>query len=353
MVGGEAFPAALAKELRSATQGDITNMYGPTETTIWSSTQTVSGDGSAVPIGRPIANTQLYILDDNCQPVAIGATGELYIAGDGVVRGYHERPELTAERFVVDPFSSVPQARMYRTGDLARYAEDGTVEFLGRCDFQVKLRGYRIELGEIEAHIAEANEVSDAVVIAREDVPGDKRLVAYILEKRNAGSVDKEALRARLKEALPDYMVPHNFVVLDKFPLTPNAKVDRKALPAPAKMETLSSADYVEPTGDLETRVAAVWADALNVKQVGMNDNFFDLGGHSLLIVQVHRTLAKELEQKLSLTDLFRFPTIRSLVDFVQSDGGSAEMEQSKTRAASRKAAMSRRAKLRDRRRKA
>jgi natural product biosynthesis luciferase-like monooxygenase protein len=350
MVGGEAFPAALASDLRAASNADILDMYGPTETTIWSTTHVVAGDGSAVPIGRPIVNTKIYLLDQHRQPVPIGAAGELYIGGDGVVRGYYERPELTAERFVRDPWSSTPEARMYRTGDLARYRDDGVIDFLGRVDFQVKVRGYRIELGEIEAHIGQDDAVREVVVVAREDVAGDKRLVAYMVAE-SGKTVDIEALRTRLREQLPDYMVPASFVVLDKFPLTPNAKVDRKALPAPDKVQARTTAEYVAPAGELEQSIAKVWTEILNVSKVGMDDNFFDLGGHSLLTVQIHRQLKDVVGKPLALTDLFRFPTIRTLVDFLQGDGGSEAMEKSKDRAEARKAALSRRAAQRDRKR--
>jgi len=350
MVGGEAFPTQLAVDLCAATDGDVVNMYGPTETTIWSSTQAVSGDGQPVSIGRPIANTQIYLLDQREQPVPIGAAGELWIAGDGVVRGYYERPELTDERFRPDPFSKRSGARMYRTGDLARYRADGSLEFLGRVDFQVKLRGYRIELGEIEAALGQDDAVREAVVVAREDVPGDKRLVAYLVAQPKA-TIDVDAARARLRDTLPDYMVPSNFVVLDKFPLTPNAKVDRKALPAPDRVAARATAEYVAPDGELESQIAEVWTSILNVDKVGMDDNFFDLGGHSLLTVQMHRQLKDIVDKPLALTDLFRFPTIRALVDFLQSDGGSDVLEKSKDRAEARKAARERRAAQRNRRR--
>ncbi len=355
MVGGEAFPAALAADLRAATDADIHNMYGPTETTIWSSTQAVAGDGNAVAIGRPIANTQIYLLDAHLQPVPIGTPGELYIGGDGVVRGYYERPELTAERFVKNPWGDDANARIYRTGDLARYRDDGVIEFLGRVDFQVKLRGYRIELGEIEAYIGQSPAVREAVVIAREDVPGDKRLVAYVIPE-SGQKVDTDALpgelRERLRAELPDYMVPSSFVVLDKFPLTPNAKIDRKALPAPDKLKARTKAEFVAPAGELETSIAEIWAEVLNISSVGMDDNFFDMGGHSLLMVQMHRRLKELVDQPLALTDLFRFPTVRTLVEFLQGDGDSAAMEKSKDRAEARKAAMSRRSAARNRRRK-
>ncbi len=347
LVGGEAFPAALGKDLRAAApKATIINMYGPTETTIWSSTYPVTGQEESIPIGRPIANTQVYVLDRNQQPLPDGVAGELWIGGEGVVRGYYERPELTAERFRDDPFRE--SGRMYRTGDLARFGENGILEFLGRVDFQVKIRGYRIELGEIEAFLAACEGVREAVVVAREDVPGDKRLVAYLVADRD---FDTGVLRGAIAEQLPSYMVPQSFVVLDRFPLTPNRKVDRKALPAPEQAEVAGKAEYVQPDGELEESIASVWREVLNVKKVGMDDNFFDLGGHSLLTVQVHRLLKDKLEAELGLTDLFRFPTIRTLVGFIQSDGGGSGTEQGKDRAAARKEAMARRQKLRDRRR--
>lgn len=354
MVGGEAFPASLGADLRAAApDAKIINMYGPTETTIWSSTHAVTGKEESIPIGRPIANTQIYILDRHQQPLPDGVAGELWIGGDGVVRGYHERPDLTAERFRTDPFRDVDGARMYRTGDLARFGDDGVIEFLGRVDFQVKIRGYRIELGEIEAFLAAAEGVREAVVVAREAPssvagPADKRLVAYLVADAD---FDTDALRSSIADQLPSYMVPQAFVVLDRFPLTPNRKVDRKALPAPEQAEAKSKAEYVQPDGELEESIASVWREVLNVKKVGMDDNFFDLGGHSLLTVQVHRLLKDKLDAELGLTDLFRFPTIRTLVGFMQSDGTGGGTEQGKDRAAARKEAMARRQKLRDRRR--
>ncbi|HHH11781.1 MAG TPA: peptide synthetase, partial [Sorangium sp.] len=257
--------------------------------------------------------------------------------------------------FVPDPFAPAAAAgeaaaRMYRTGDLARYREDGVIEFLGRVDFQVKLRGYRIELGEIETSMAAFEGVKEAVVIARQDVPGDKRLVGYLLLDDTELSLD--ALRNQLKEQLPAYMVPHHFVVLERFPLTPNNKVDRNALPPPEQARGGAGTVYVQPSDELSATIARVWSEVLNVKQVGMDDNFFDLGGHSLLTVQVHRRLKDTLSTPLSLTDLFRFPTIAALVSFIQQGHDSAHMDQGRGRAAARKEARARRAKMRDRRRK-
>jgi natural product biosynthesis luciferase-like monooxygenase protein len=387
MVGGEALPATLATQLQSLIAGDVINMYGPTETTIWSSTYRLPrGEPARIapPIGRPIANTGLYILDADLQPVPTGVPGELFIGGDGVVRGYLNRPELTAERFVDDPFSTKPGARLYRTGDLARWRRDGNVDFLGRLDHQVKIRGYRIELGEIESQLLRQPVVREAVVIAREDAPGDRRLVAYVVP-RARGAVDTAALRNALKEALPDYMVPAHVVALDAFPLTPNAKVDRKALPAPdavaarpaprpapAPAPPVAAAPAAAhgangsaaprpapaaPAGGLEETVVRVWLGALNVPQVGLDDNFFDLGGHSLLMVQVQQQLQGALGRELSITDLFRFPTIRSLTEHLgraaagAAGGGAAEtpdgLRQTVERAEARREMMLRRRGLR------
>ena len=324
MIGGEAFPVSLAAELDGVAAGDVTNMYGPTETTIWSSTQPVSGSPDSISIGTPIANTQLYILDAHNEPLPVGVAGELWIAGEGVVRGYHERPDLTGERFVPDPFSDRADARMYRTGDLARWTEDGRIDFLGRLDHQVKIRGYRIELGEIEARLAGLAGIREAVVIAREDVPGDVRLVGYVLA--DGKTIDEGALRDGLREHLPEFMVPSNLVRLDRYPQTPNGKVDRKALPAPNELRPVSQAAYVAPESDLEAQIATVWREVLYLEQVGVNDNFFDLGGHSLLVVQAHRKLAEVLDVPITLTDLYRFPTIAGLAERLSKGDGSAEV---------------------------
>jgi natural product biosynthesis luciferase-like monooxygenase protein len=337
MIGGEAFPPALAAQLTGLVSGDVINMYGPTETTIWSSTHRLDGAEGPIPIGRPIANTQLYILDSHLQPVPIGVPGELFIGGDGVVRGYLNRPELTAERFIRDPFSERAHARLYRTGDLARYRTDGNIEFLGRTDHQVKIRGYRIELGEIEALLHRDPAVKEAVVVAREDVPGDVRLVGYVVATGQAMVATTE-LRRSLKDMLPEYMVPSHIVQLEGFPLTPNAKVDRKALPAPDQVETKTRAAFAAPGTDLETTIAGVWCSALNVAQVGVNDNFFDLGGHSLLMVQVQQTLQRTLERPLAITDLFRFPTINSLAAHLSREtDDTAAIQESIVRADARR----------------
>ncbi|MFC5769745.1 non-ribosomal peptide synthetase, partial [Thauera sinica] len=262
----------------------LVNNYGPTENTVVASSGTLSADG-VLHIGRPIGNTRIYILDGHGQPVPIGVAGELYIGGDGVARGYLNQPELTAERFVADPFAAAtagnPAPRMYRTGDLGRWLADGTIEYLGRNDFQVKVRGFRIELGEIEAHLAQAADVSDVVVIARADGDTDtQHLVAYYV-----GEAAADALRTHAGDGLPSYMVPSAFVRLARLPLTPNGKLDRAALPAP-EGDAFVRRGYEAPQGEVEQTLARLWSELLGVAQVGRHDNFFELGGHSLLAVQ-------------------------------------------------------------------
>lgn len=313
MLGGEALAGSLVAELRRASPARILNMYGPTETTIWSSVEEVGSAEAVQNIGAPLANQQMYVLDDARSPVPPGIAGELWIGGDGVTRGYWQRPDLTAERFAPDPFVSADRAtpwgpRMYRTGDLVRLRADGKIDYIGRTDHQVKLRGYRIELGEIEAALEAQPGVSQAVVMAREDSPGDLRLVAYL-----TGSAHEAGLRAALSAALPDHMVPAHFVTLPAFPLTPNRKVDRKALPAPT-VAGQTTAPFVAPVSDIEAQLAAIWQKVLGVARVGARDNFFALGGHSLLAVQAHREIREALgAAKLSITDIFRFPTLQAL----------------------------------------
>ena len=341
MIGGEAFPIPLAHDLdRLAPAATITNMYGPTETTIWSSTHPVSGKPDNIPIGRPIANTSLYVLDSRRQPVPPGTPGELYIGGLGVARGYLNRPDLTAERFVADPFAS-NSARMYRTGDVARWRPDGVMEFLGRVDHQIKVHGHRIEPGEIEVALAQHPEVRESVVVSYENAPGDHRLVAYVVGEGIPPTAS--ALRQLLSESLPDYMVPSHFVMLDRLPLTPNGKVDRKALPAPDAQPTRSEASYAAPENDLDRIVVEVWQETLGLDSVGIDDNFFDIGGHSLLVVSMHRRLREMLEQTVTLTDLYRFPTIRALTSYLSGADQSDALAESTQRAQQRRAAMGRR----------
>ncbi len=274
----------------------------------------------------------------------MGVPGELIIGGKGVVRGYLHRPELTADRFVSVSLAGGGAQRVYRTGDLARLRDDGMVEFLGRLDHQVKVRGYRIELGEIEALIARRPEVSETVVVAREDTPGDVRLVAYVVAKPGESIVANE-LREALRDDLPDFMVPGHVVVMDALPQTPNGKIDRKQLPAPEHSEVAArQVEYVEASGDLEAQIVEVWKDVLKIPKLGVRDNFFDLGGHSLLAIQVLRALKERLQRDLNITDIFRFPTVQTLSAHLSN--GSAQgvaAKQGQDRAQGRRAAMARR----------
>ncbi|WP_164002945.1 amino acid adenylation domain-containing protein [Pyxidicoccus caerfyrddinensis] len=311
LTGGDVVSAPHVRRVLEELRIPVTACYGPTETTLFASTHrmtSVEHVGTSVPIGRPIGNTQVYVLDAHGQPVPAGVVGELFIGGDGVARGYVEQPALTAERFVPDSFSSVPGARLYRTGDLARWRKDGVLEFLGRADTQVKVRGYRIELAEVEAALLAFPEVAQAVALVREDVPGDKRLTGYVAAPE---SLDLAALRASLKQRLPEYMVPSALVRLDILPLTANAKVDRKALPAPDASST--GAAYVAPRTPTEEAVAAVWAEVLNVEKVGATDDFFALGGHSLLAVRLMARLRESTGVTLPVSALFQGATVERL----------------------------------------
>jgi natural product biosynthesis luciferase-like monooxygenase protein len=340
MVGGEALSADLASELVQIGPDRVTNMYGPTETTIWSSTWDVPGDmgrEDEVSIGDPIANTSLFVLDERMRPVPAGVPGELWIGGEGVVRGYLGRDDLTAERFVDSPFGT---GRIYRTGDLAAWRGDGRLRFLGRNDHQVKIRGYRIELGEIEARLRAGIGVHDAVAVAREDTPGDVRLVAYVAPTK-PGVVSTDALRTVLESCLPAYMVPSAICELPSLPLTPNGKVDRNALPRPEELLARTRPEPVAPEGDVERRLAETFARTLGLESVGRDDNFFELGGHSLLVVQLHRELVSDLAPTLSLTDLYRFPTVAGLAGLVggEASGGPRALADGSTRGAARGAA--------------
>ncbi len=326
-LGGEPLPGALVDEFAAITKASVTNMYGPTETTIWSSTETAVSDDAVVNIGLPLANQSLYVLDEDRKPVGVGQEGELWIGGQGVTRGYWNRPELTAERFQENPFHA---GRIYRTGDLVRRRVDGRIDYVGRADHQVKLRGFRIELGEIEAVLESQSGVTQAVVMAREDVPGDLRLVGYY-----TGAAQNEAdLKKAMGAALPTFMVPGRFVQLDSFPLTPNKKVDRKALPAPQAVKPAQAAPIVRAvvqppanpkvgapsadTADLANAISDIWSRFLGVQGISGRDNFFELGGHSLLAVQTHRAIREELgANRLSITDIFRFPVLSDLAERV------------------------------------
>ena len=291
----------------------VFNLYGPSEDTSYSTFALVKkGVRKSPTIGRPIANTQVYVLNRHLKAVPIGVPGELYIGGDGLARGYLNRPELTSEKFIPNPFSDEPGTRLYKTGDLAHYLPDGNIEFLGRLDHQVKLRGFRIELGEIEAVLRQHPKVQETVVLAREDMSSDQRLVAYIVPNQESAPTINE-LRGYLKEQLAEYMVPSAFVLLAALPLTLNGKVDRRALPAPENLRPELAKSYQAPRSEVERAIASVWQAVLRLEKVGVNDNFFDLGGHSLLMVQVNSKLRAVFNQDLSIVEMFQNPTIESL----------------------------------------
>ncbi len=317
LCGGEPLPAELARQLLSRC-AELWNMYGPTETTIWSTCGRVQA-AEDIHIGRPIDNTELYILDAQQQPVPVGVAGELLIGGAGLARGYFNQPALTAEKFIAHPFR--PAARLYRTGDLARYRPDGTVDCLGRLDFQVKIRGYRIELGEIEACLAQHPQVKECVVTAREDTPGDKRLVAYVVASPPA-RLDPEQLRDHVRAQLPDYMVPAAFVPLTTMPRTPNGKTDRHALPRPTTEAAQVVGTSVRAGTVLEESIAAIWREVLGIASVGWHANFFDLGGHSLLVGRVHTKLRDQLDRNISIIELYQHPTISKLAAHLSADQG-------------------------------
>ena len=320
LFGGEAVdPKWVRAVLEYQPPNRLLHVYGPTENTTfstWHLVEDVPEDGRTIPIGKPISNTVLYILDPNGNPVPAGVAGEIYVGGDGLALGYWNRPEQTAEKFVENRFAGDGPSRLYRTGDLARFDDDGNVEFIGRVDHQVKIRGFRIELGEIESLLARHPGVSNAVVMAREDVPGDRRLVAYLVSKGTAPS--RAELQAHLREQLPEYMVPAVFVFMNQFPHTPNGKVDRKALPQPDQNRPELNKSFIAPRDSVEQQLAKVWEKVLGVQPIGVADNFFDLGGHSLLAVRLFSQIEKAFNKKLPLATLFRAPTIEEIANVLR-----------------------------------
>lgn len=315
--GGEALPRALADRLLERVDA-LYNMYGPTETTIWSSVRKVDPDADTVSIGRPIDNTTFYVLDEAESPVPVGVPGELHIGGQGLADGYLGKPDLTDAVFVEDPFAADPEARMYKTGDLVSYRADGTLAFHGRIDNQVKVRGFRIELGEIESVLREHEAVDQAVVVAREDGPAGQQLVAYVVPSGDAESLDG-ALRTHLKKHVPGYMVPPVYVTLDALPLTPNGKVDRNALPAPDRRR--SGDEYVAPRSALEVQLVQLWEEVLERSPVGVTDDFFDMGGHSLLGVRMMSKLREQTGHDFEVSVLFQAPTIEEFAEVIQGGG--------------------------------
>jgi acyl carrier protein len=308
-LAGEPLAPALVDQIYAETSAQkVYDLYGPTETTTYS-TFALRVAGEPPTIGRPLANEQIYLLDAQLQPVPIGVPGGLYIGGAGLARGYLNREEMTRECFVPHPFKA--GARLYKTGDLARWRADGNLVYLGRSDHQVKLRGFRIELGEIESALRNHPDIVDAVVLAREDKPGEKRLAAYIVNSPQK-QVTTAQLRGAVREKLPEYMVPSAFVFLDALPLTPNGKVDRKALPIPEQGRESSRA-FVAPRTPLEVQLAGIWGEVLQIDRVGATDNFFELGGHSLLAIQAIARIADTLNIQLPLSCLFEAPTIADL----------------------------------------
>jgi amino acid adenylation domain-containing protein len=316
LCGGEALSHELADQLLKRGRS-LWNMYGPTETTIWSAVCEVTSGGERVNIGPPIANTEFYVLDKTGNPVPVGVPGELYIGGVGLARGYLNRPELTAEKFVPHHFSSRQGDCLYRTGDLVRYHNNSEIEFIGRIDHQIKIRGYRIEMGEIEAILDQHADIRASIVIVREDRPGDKRLVAYLLSDSKALPTNGD-LRKYLQERLPDYMVPSFFIELDEFPLTPSGKIDRKRLPEPDGMRAIDD-DFVAPSSPMETTIAAIWQKILGVDQISTSDNFFDLGGHSILSMRVINEIEKSTGKRLNPRDMV-FQTLEGIATLCETE---------------------------------
>ena len=333
LCGGEAFPPDLANQLLKKC-ASLWNMYGPTETTIWSSLYEITSEQNGlVSIGRPIANTQMYIMDDKMNPVPIGRPGQLYIGGDGLAKGYLKRPELTSKKFIPNPFSSEKGARLYHTGDLARYFPDGTIEFLGRIDHQLKIRGFRIELGDIESAINQHPLVRQNAVTAHENTAGDKQLVAYIVPEKRAETSDSGGvqstgsnndlipkIRKHLVDKLPHYMLPGAYVLINALPLTPNGKIDRRSLPAPQSASIESRESYKAPETPVEKKLANIWEKVLQIERIDVRDNFFEVGGHSLLAVRVFVEIEKAFNKQLPLATILQKPTIEGLATLISAE---------------------------------
>jgi amino acid adenylation domain-containing protein len=345
-LAGEKLGRGLVEELYAAGVGRVVNLYGPTEDTTYSTWMAIErGEEGEVAIGRPIAGTQVYVVDEGMGLAPVGVRGELYIGGAGLARGYVWRPDLTAEKFVPNPFSAVGGERVYRTGDDVRWRSDGALEYLGRRDEQVKLRGYRIELGEIEHVLEESSWVKQAVVVAQQDGGGDKRLIAYLVANSPAPSVTE--LRHFIKDRLPEYMTPSQFILLESMPLTRNGKVDRDALPKQESLRPALGVKYAPPSAGLERSIAEIWRQVLGIDKVGRDDNFFDLGGHSMHLLQVHHGLKEALGAGLPIVELFKYPTIGSLAAYWGQEGGRETFShEARDRAERRSEAIHRRQRL-------
>lgn len=319
IVGGEAMDAALWHRLTQRQDVDFYNVYGPTECTVFCTTAFLREEATAEPhIGRPTKNAYIHILDDQLRPVGVGVTGEICIGGNGVARGYLNRPELTEARFIKDPVKQNGAARIYKTGDLGRWREDGSIEYRGRNDHQIKLRGFRIEPGEIEARIRMHSQIADAVVMAREDAPGDKRLVAYVTPRAGSecSDIGIDDLRAFLRTQLPEYMMPSTFVALQSLPLTSNGKMDRQALPAPGPVAGEKCREA--PLGETEQTLAEIWREVLRVESIGRDDDFLALGGHSMLGMRLLVDVASRFSVQVSFSDITQYPTIRRMAELVE-----------------------------------
>jgi amino acid adenylation domain-containing protein len=325
IVAGEACPLDLVRS--RSQQCRVLNAYGPTEATVCAAISDPL-TGESVPIGRSMANVELYVLDEHLRETGIGIAGELYIGGAGVARGYLGQPSLTADRFIPDPFSGEAGARMYRSGDLVKYRLDGNLEYLGRTDDQIKLRGYRIELGEVEAALREQPQVRDAAVLLRGEANEEKRLVAYVVAQNGAG-ISNSALRNALRSTLPEYMVPSAFLALDQLPLNTNGKVDRRKLAALGNVAPVQTEQFVPAENELERRLVEIWQEVLNLERVSINDNFFEVGGSSLLVITLRKRIESYLGVPLSVADLFRYPTIKYVSEFLANAVPTSPLDKS------------------------
>ena len=365
VTSGEALSIELLQQFRqNLPTSTLLNLYGSSEVAADVSCYCIEPQTPIplrVAIGRAIANTKIYVLDQYLEPVPMGVPGELYISGAGLARGYLNQPEMTAQRFIANPFAKAKEdqswncdrkactkySRLYKTGDLARYLPDGNIEFLGRIDDQVKIRGFRIELGEIEAVLGQHPGVQEAVVICREDDPGNQQLVAYIVSDLQQTLTVSE-LNHLLKEKLPDYMMPKSFVMLEALPLLPNGKINRRGLPLPDQIRPELAATYQPPQTEIEQSIASIWQEVLHIEEVGINDNFFELGGHSLLLVQVHNKLQKIFQQEFPLFEMFHYPTISYLAQYLsQQSSEQLSLAEHSHRPESRQASIHRRKQVR------